>query len=77
MMATRFRTTDGTIALVNLDAQIGSLERQDARGRLLSRWSADLVDRLTLRGQILGRIIDSSGPPSWQTSLRAMPPETA
>ena len=58
MMATRFRTTDGTIALVNLDAQIGSLERQDARGRLLSRWSADLVDRLTLRGQILGCIAD-------------------
>jgi len=49
MMATRFRTTDGTIALVNLDAQIESLERQAARGRLLSRWSADLVDRLTLR----------------------------
>ena len=58
MMAAQIRTTDGTIALVNLDAQIESLERQAARGRLLSRWSADLVDRLTLRGQILGCIAD-------------------
>ena len=58
MMAAQIRTTDGTIALANLDAQIESLERQAARGRLLSRWSADLVDRLTLRGQILGCIAD-------------------
>jgi tetratricopeptide (TPR) repeat protein len=58
MIATRIRTTDGAIALANLDAQIESLERQAGQGRLISRWSADLVDRLTLRGQILGCIAD-------------------
>ena len=49
MIATRIRTTDGAIALANLDAQIESLERQAAQGRLMSRWWADLVDR-DLRG---------------------------
>jgi len=58
MMATQIRTTDSTIALVNLDAQIESLERQAAWGRLGSRWGAELVDRLALRGQILSRIAD-------------------
>jgi tetratricopeptide (TPR) repeat protein len=58
MMAAQIRTTDGTIALVNLEAQIESLELQAAGGGLTGRWGAELVDRLTLRGQILGRIAD-------------------
>ena len=58
MMAAQIRTTDGTIALVNLDAQIEGLKLQAAQARLTSRWSADLIDRLTLRGQILGCIAD-------------------
>ena len=57
-MAAEITTTHGTIALVNLEAQIESLERHAARGRLASRWLGDLVDRLTLRGQIRGRIAD-------------------
>jgi len=57
MMAAPIRTTDGAIALANLDAQIESLDRQAAWG-LASRWGAHLIDRLTLRGRILGRIAD-------------------
>jgi len=55
---TEIRTTDGTIALFNLHAQIESLELRAARGLLTSRWRVELVDRLTLRGQILGRVAD-------------------
>jgi len=57
-MGTEFRTTHGTIALINLDDQIESLELQAAQGRLTSRWWAELVDRLTLRGQVRSRIAD-------------------
>jgi tetratricopeptide (TPR) repeat protein len=57
-MATEIRTTDGTIALANLEAQIESLELQAARGGRTSRWWTELVDRLALRGQILGRIAE-------------------
>ena len=56
--ATLIRTTDGTIALLNLQAQIESLERLAAQGQLPIRQGAELVDLLTLRGQILGRIAD-------------------
>jgi tetratricopeptide (TPR) repeat protein len=52
------RTTDGTIALFNLHAQIEGLERHTAQRPLASRPMAELVDRLTLRGQILGRVTD-------------------
>jgi len=52
------RTTNGTIALFNLQAQIDGLERQGAQGHLTSRLGAELVDLLTLRGQFLGRIVD-------------------
>ena len=52
------RTTHGAIALFNLRAHIEGLERQSAQGRLTSRSGAELVDLLTLRGQILGRVAD-------------------
>ena len=52
------RTTNGAIALFNLHAQIEGLERQAAPRRLTSRLGAELIDLLTLRGQILGRIAD-------------------
>jgi tetratricopeptide (TPR) repeat protein len=57
-LETAIRTTNGTIALLNLHSQIEGFERQAARGRLTSRSGAELVDLLTLRGQILGRIAD-------------------
>jgi len=45
--------TDGTIALLNLQAQIDGLE-----GHSTSVETASLIDLLVLRGLILGRIID-------------------
>ena len=51
------RTTDGTIALSNLEAQIDGLERA-IRGELASHPWAQLIDLLTLRAQIIGRIAD-------------------
>ena len=55
---TLIRTTDGTIALLNLQAQIQPLERHAAQRRLPSRRVSELVDLLILRGQILGRVAD-------------------
>jgi tetratricopeptide (TPR) repeat protein len=52
------RTTNGTIALLNLNAQVDGLELEAGRGRLASRSRADLVDLLILRGQIVGQIAD-------------------
>jgi tetratricopeptide (TPR) repeat protein len=57
-MATQIRTTDGTIALANLDGQIESLQLHAARHRLTGSRLVELVDRLILRGEILGRIAD-------------------
>jgi tetratricopeptide (TPR) repeat protein len=52
------RTTDGAIALANLDAQLAGTERL-ARGRALSvPERSSQAELLTLRGQILGRISD-------------------
>jgi tetratricopeptide (TPR) repeat protein len=51
-------TTNGVIALTNLQAQIDSLEAQVAAGHPTVAQSSDLIDLLTLRGQILGRIAD-------------------
>jgi tetratricopeptide (TPR) repeat protein len=45
--------TDGTIALLNLQAQIDGLE-----GHSTTSEAATLIDLLILRGRILGRIID-------------------
>ena len=51
--ATSPTLTDGTIALLNLQAQIDGLE-----GHGTSAETASLIDLLILRGHILGRIID-------------------
>jgi tetratricopeptide (TPR) repeat protein len=58
-MPAEMRTTDGVIALRNLDAQIASLEALDASGRLAIWERVDLIDLLALRGQLLGRIEDA------------------
>ncbi|MFI6438030.1 hypothetical protein [Streptomyces sp. NPDC050759] len=55
-------TTNGTIALVNLSAQIDSLKAQGHRAGPATHFavaqSAVLVDLLTLRGHLLGRVAD-------------------
>jgi tetratricopeptide (TPR) repeat protein len=53
------RTTDGIIALRNLQAQIESLEALDGSGRLAIPKRVDLIDLLALRGELLGRIADT------------------
>jgi hypothetical protein len=52
-------TTSGTIAVVNLDTQIDGLAARSLRtaGGPAANWLA-LIDLLTLRGQVLGRIAD-------------------
>ena len=52
------RTTDGTIALSNLEAHIDGLELRAGRGELDSPAWSELIDLITLRAQILGRIAD-------------------
>jgi tetratricopeptide (TPR) repeat protein len=56
--ATAIRTTDGTIALRNVQAQIEGLERYSVNERLPIRLWVDLIDLLALRGELLGRIGD-------------------
>jgi tetratricopeptide (TPR) repeat protein len=57
-LGSSLRTTDGTIALSNLEAQIDGLELCAARGGLASHAWSELIDLITLRAQILGRIAD-------------------
>jgi tetratricopeptide (TPR) repeat protein len=52
------RTTHGTIALSYLEARIDGLERGAEGGDLGSRDWADLVDLMSLRARILGRVAD-------------------
>lgn len=52
------RTTDGTIALSNLEAHIDGLELSAGRGELDGPAWSELIDLVTLRAQILGRIAD-------------------
>jgi tetratricopeptide (TPR) repeat protein len=52
------RTTDGLIALSNLEAHIDGLERTAGRGAVASAAWSELVDLIMLRAQILGRIAD-------------------
>ena len=51
-------TTDGSIALRNLDAQIYGLEAEVASGYLTAERRLCLIDLLVLRGRTLGRIAD-------------------
>jgi tetratricopeptide (TPR) repeat protein len=50
--------TDATIALLNLGAQIDALELEDRLGRATVETRAGLVELITLRGLIIGRIAD-------------------
>jgi tetratricopeptide (TPR) repeat protein len=56
--APSIRTTDGTIAIANLCGRIAGLELNAACPQPTSRPRAELIDLLTLRAQILGRIAD-------------------
>ncbi|MCB0167069.1 MAG: tetratricopeptide repeat protein [Anaerolineae bacterium] len=53
---TEITTTNGVIAMVNLEAQIDGLEAQATLGRLTAAQGAELIDLLILRGQVLGSI---------------------
>jgi tetratricopeptide (TPR) repeat protein len=57
-LGTSLRTTDGRIALSNLEAHIDGLELWAGRGELASHAWSELIDLITLRAQILGRIAD-------------------
>ena len=50
--------TDGTIALLNLRAQIDALEPEVMRGRASIETRAGLTELISLRGLIVGRIAD-------------------
>ena len=50
--------TDGTIALLNLEAQIDALEPEVRHGRASVETRAGLTELISLRGLILGRIAD-------------------
>ena len=50
--------TDGTIALLNLDAQIDALEPEVRHGRASVETRAGLTELISLRGLIVGRIAD-------------------
>ena len=52
------RTTDGAIAVGNLDAQINGTERLGRSRALSAKERASQAELLTQRGQILGRISD-------------------
>jgi tetratricopeptide (TPR) repeat protein len=52
-------TTSGVIALLNLQGQIDGLESQATAGRLTAGQWANLIDLLSLRGQVLGCIADA------------------
>ena len=51
-------TTAGAIAIGNLQAQIDGHAREAAVGRLTVRGRAALIELITLRGHLLGRIMD-------------------
>lgn len=51
-------TTNGVVALANLQAQISGLESRAATGRLAVVGRAGLIELLILRGHVLGRIAD-------------------
>ena len=52
------RTTDGVLALVNLEAQIDGQEREAAAGKLDVSGQAEFIELVALRGHVLGCIAD-------------------
>jgi tetratricopeptide (TPR) repeat protein len=57
-MITEQPLTDGTIALLNLDAQIDAVDAEVRPGRAAVETRAGLVELIALRGSIVGRIAD-------------------
>ena len=57
-LAGRPQTTDGSIALRNLDAQIEGLQAEATSGYSTAETQLCLIDLLVLRGRTLGRIAD-------------------
>jgi len=53
-----FRTTEGVLALVNLEAQIDGQGRQAAAGELDVSGQAEFIELVALRGHVLGCIAD-------------------
>jgi tetratricopeptide (TPR) repeat protein len=53
-----FRTTEGVLALVNLEAQIDGQERRAAAGELDVSGKAEFIELVALRGHVLGCIAD-------------------
>lgn len=53
-----FRTTDGSIALVNLQSQIDGQQRQVLLGQSTVTQRAGLIELIAMHGQFLGRITD-------------------
>lgn len=53
-----FRTTDGSIALVNLQSQIDGQQRQVLLGQSTVTQRAGLIELIAMHGQFLGRIVD-------------------
>jgi len=53
-----FRTTEGVLALVNLEAQIDGQERRAAAGELDVSGQAEFIELVALRGHVLGCIAD-------------------
>ncbi len=56
--AAEVATTDGTIALLNLEAQIEARQLEVALGRSTLENQLALVDLVALRGRIVGRVAD-------------------
>ena len=52
------RLTNGTVAVLNLQAQIEGLDRDVGLGNATTESRAGLIELITLRGLILGRIAD-------------------
>ena len=55
---TEFRTTDGTIALINLNSQIAGQLRQALLNRFTIAQQAGLIELIVMRGQFLSQIAD-------------------
>src|SRR5437763_5277032 len=55
---TELRTTDGAIALGNLEAQIAGEERLASYGPLTISQRAGIAELIAMRGQFLGRVVD-------------------
>src|SRR5215510_7900457 len=58
LSSAELRTTDGAIALSNLQGQIAAEECRASYGPLTVSQGATIVELLIMRGQFLGRIVD-------------------